>query len=120
MVAALARASAGGVALIEPKSMQEATQETKPVVLVDDTQLDDPGLKVTPKSSCRHCHGRGYVGTNVHTRKKIICRCVKKAFDRANRQRMAENARLKAASVTASKGWDDPKAPVGNPEAVPA
>ena len=96
----------------------QPTPEQKTAVLVDDTKAPvDPELEVKPKSSCRHCHGRGYVGTDFHTKKKILCRCVQRSFakvEKVRNARKAEEMKLKGQEVTASKGWDEPKAPVGN------
>lgn len=114
LAAAVARAGRD-IVVVEPKSMQETSAQPKPVVVVDDTKAPvDPELQVKPKSSCRHCYGRGYVGTDFHTKKKIICRCVKKDFARVNKVKQERDREIKDAQVTASKGWDEPKAPVGN------
>lgn len=98
------------------KSMSE--EPTKPETVV--VQPKKAELQVQPKRSCRHCQGRGYIGTDTATGKKIVCRCVKKDFERVNKLQKERDAKLKASKVTANKGWDAPKAPVGNPAAVPA
>lgn len=45
--------------------------DSKPVVPMEQT--------LTAKHNCRHCHGRGFIGTNVETRAKIPCRCLRPA-----------------------------------------
>ena len=111
-------------------SMQEQ-KETPAAVLVDDT-TPAPKLEVKPKSSCVHCWGRGYEGTDRNTGKKIICRCVKRNYLKANAKARLDDAIKTAAKasapveqrapvpVTAGSGWDEPKAPVGNIEAAVA
>ncbi|MGV0949291.1 MAG: hypothetical protein ACOYB3_01370 [Azonexus sp.] len=94
-------------------------KETPPTVVVDDTPKKTE-IQVKPKSSCRHCHGRGYVGKDTSTGKKIICRCVKRSFMRANNEKKIQNAVLSPSVIKSDTGWDAPKAPVGNTEAVPA
>lgn len=32
-------------------------------------------LKNKPKSNCKKCYGRGYVGTNIKTGKVVPCSC---------------------------------------------
>lgn len=87
------------------------------IVTVNDTTLPvDPDLQVKPKSSCRHCHGRGYIGTDILTRKKVICRCVQKDFLRVNKLKKAREMAVKDTQLTASKGWEDSTAPAVNPE----
>lgn len=86
---------------------------------MDDTPKK-PEIEVKPKSSCRHCYGRGYVGTDTATKKKIICRCVKRAFMKANNEKKIQNAVLAPAEIKSNSGWDEPKAPVGNTEAAVA
>jgi len=41
-------------------------------------------------------------------------------FEQVNRLKKQLDATLKGQPVSATAGWDEPKAPVGNPEAVPA
>ena len=65
----------------------------------------DPELQVKPKSSCRHCHGRGYIGTDVKTNKKVICACVRRSFDRVNKLKKERDRQIKDAQVSTSKGW---------------
>jgi hypothetical protein len=117
MVAALARANVAGVTLVNIKPMQENAQqvaeeiisskEPKQTVVVDDTPKApvDPELQVKPKASCRHCYGRGYIGTDAKTKKKVMCRCVQKDFLRVNKLKKQRDQEIKDAEVTASKGW---------------
>lgn len=119
---AIARLSTGSPVIVDaPKSMQDQ-KETPATVLVDDTQKPptDPALQVKPKSSCPHCYGRGFIGKDMATGKKIVCRCVKRSFERVNKLQKEMDAKLKGKPVNSASGWDAPKAPVGNPEAVPA
>lgn len=92
----------------------QPTPEQKTAVLVDDTKAPvDPELEVKPKSSCRHCYGRGYIGTDTHTKKKILCRCVQKSFAKAEKvrnARKAEEMKLKPSQITKDMGWERPKA----------
>jgi hypothetical protein len=86
-------------------------QNTKPTVVVDDIPKTE--IKVTPKSSCKHCKGRGYEGVDHHTRKKIVCRCVKRRFVAANLAANKAGQKLAPAAVTTQSGWDDPKPATG-------
>lgn len=127
LAAAMARISNTPMIVDAPKSMQEQ-QEAPTAVLVDDTK-PAPKLEVKPKSSCVHCYGRGYEGTDLVTGKKIICRCVKRNYLKANAKARLDDAIKTAAKasepieqrapvpVTADSGWGEPKAPVGNIEA---
>ena len=124
MAAAMARISNTPMIVDAPKSMQDQ-KETPAAVLVDDTK-PAPKLEVKPKSSCVHCYGRGYEGTDLSTGKKIICRCVKRNYLKANAKARLDDAIKTAAKasepieqrapvpVTAGSGWDEPKAPSGD------
>lgn len=112
LASAMARLSNTPMIVDAPKSMQDQ-KETPPVVLVDDTPKK-PEIEIKPKSSCRHCYGRGYVGKDTATGKKIICRCVKRAFMKANNENKIKDAVLAPAEIKSNSGWDEPKAPVGN------
>jgi len=108
----MASLDTGATVIVDPpKFMQENAQQQ--TVVVDGTPKPiDPALQVKPKSSCRHCYGRGYVGTNTETGQKIICRCVKRSFAQVNRLQKELDAKLKGQAVDAKAGWDDPKTPV--------
>jgi hypothetical protein len=71
----------------------------KPLVPLDDL----------PKPNCKKCHGRGYVGTNVLTKEKVVCLCTK----RGNKA-----TKIRGTTITAKTGWTEPKAPVGSPAAA--
>lgn len=98
--------------VVGPKFMQN--QNAQPTVVVDDTKPPvDPELQVKPKRSCPHCYGRGHVGTDTATGKKIVCRCVNKDFVRVNKLQKEIDAKLKPSTITRDAGWDAPKAPTG-------
>lgn len=104
--------------IVDPKSMNETKPET---LVVEDTKPKLPTeLEVKPKSSCKHCLGRGYVGTDTRTRKKIMCRCVERSFQKVNRERKRLERELAPAEVTASKGWEKEEAPAPAAKAIEA
>ena len=37
---------------------------------------NDNQVVVTAKSACKRCYGRGIIGTNIKSGKKVICNCV--------------------------------------------
>ena len=90
----------------------EKPMETKPIVVVDE-ELQAPKIEqIKPNRSCRHCLGRGHVGTNTATGKKVLCRCVRRSYDQALRAYNTEKSRLaklRPVPVSAGAGWDDPK-----------
>ena len=94
------------------ENSMETQTETKPIVVVND-ELQAPKIEqIKPNRSCRHCLGRGHVGTNTATGKKVLCRCVKRSYDQALRAYNTEKSRLAKLApvpVSASAGWDDPK-----------
>lgn len=61
--------------------------EKKPVIPMDQTQ---------PKSNCKHCHGRGYIGTDVKTKQKIKCRCLR---------RQNKSTKVQGTPVSTKSGW---------------
>ena len=83
------------------------SMETKPeTVVVDDAiPTTTPQPEIKPKRSCRHCYGRGHVGTDTKTGKKILCRCVKKAFLKTNQTNQIKDAVLCPEEITTGSGW---------------
>jgi hypothetical protein len=119
IVQAMSRITDAPILLEKP---METQTETKPSVVNDELQA--PKIEqIKPNRSCRHCLGRGHVGTNTATGKKVLCRCVRRSYDQALRAYNTEKSRLAKLApvpVSASAGWDEPKAPVGNTEALAA
>ena len=53
------------------------------------TNTQDPNtdeIEVTPKSSCRHCFGTGFIGRNVITGHRVVCSCVRKQLEKIHAQ----------------------------------
>lgn len=48
-----------------------------------DEELAEIFAKTQPKSNCKRCHGRGTVGRNVTTGKRVVCSCVDKSACKA-------------------------------------
>ncbi len=44
-----------------------------------DEEMAEILTRTVPKRNCKHCYGRGQMGRNVVTGKRIVCVCVDKA-----------------------------------------
>lgn len=52
------------------------SDENKEITHLD--RSNNPGDIIKPKKKCKYCYGRGYIGTHIVTKQRMICHCVMK------------------------------------------
>ena len=48
-------------------------------------------IKAKPSGSCKKCHGRGYIGFDIHKKYYSMCKCTAKHIDRETITKMKVN-----------------------------
>ena len=52
--------------------------------------MSEENIDIKPKSNCKKCFGRGFVGMNVITKRNVVCDCVMKQADKIKKAQKAE------------------------------
>ena len=49
---------------------------------ISEEKRESDSVDISPNRSCKHCHGTGSEGRNIHTNRMVVCRCVIKKIQK--------------------------------------
>lgn len=85
--------------MVEEKKKQSLKDDKDAYIDEHKTSINDEDLSMfpRPKTSCKHCYGRGYEGWNETTQEAVLCRCIKnRLFKEFSEDKLLTYKELKA------------------------